>query len=401
LPVLVGKEKETFVIVYIARVEFGWLANRDVEQMNQQTLAEARRILSVVDELIADLRVVSHLPSYMSAMPPQDLQHITNAFGGGQNGREVQTQLNEHYDLERKLESAGGGEVAAEDVADHHLSTRALLDTLRAAGYGEAYEPAFPASEGIRNFGHIMLVLRGLLQDRCHTSVEDDVIKYTILHDTVNREKSASADVQALNREYHNEKETRRIEVEKRQQAIRKVKEEIDQLRQASDTEMSNFLKLSKELATTNEERYQQELEELRSKKGEMRQETDQLEGKFFNEENALRAARSKKETTISATISEYDTQLQNLTVTIATLQKELDEDTDQLVDVERELHQLNQDAAEYELERRIGEQRKGHYMDVNVRMESQARIIQAFFRSFAVRLKASQKGKKKGKKKD
>lgn len=73
----------------------------------------------MVDDLIVDLNVVSHLPSYMSAMPPQDLQHITNAFGGGQNGREVQTQLNEHFDLERKLESAGGGEVAAEDVADH------------------------------------------------------------------------------------------------------------------------------------------------------------------------------------------------------------------------------------------------------------------------------------------
>jgi hypothetical protein len=369
--------------------------------MNQQTLSEARRILSVVDDLIVDLNVVSHLPSYMSAMPPQDLQHITNAFGGGQNGREVQTQLNEHFDLERKLESAGGGEVAAEDVADHHLSCRALLDTLRAAGYGQNYQPAFPGSEGIRNFTYIMGVLRSLLHDRCHTSVEDDVIKYTILHDTVNREKSASADVQALNREYHNEKESRRIEVEKRQQAIRKVREEIEQLRQASDTEMSNFLKLSKELATTNEERFQQELEELKTKKGEMGTETDQLETKFLNEENALRAARSKKETTISATINEYDTQLQSLTQTISTLQKELDEDTEQLGEVERELHQLNQDASEYELERRIAEQRKGHYMDVNVRMESQARIVQAFFRSFAVRLKASQKGKKKGKKKD
>lgn len=375
--------------------------------MNQQTLAEARRILSVVDDLILDLNMVSHLPSYMSAMPPPDLQHITNAFGGGQNGREVQTQLNEHFDLERKLESAAGGggsagsEVAAEDIADHHLSTRALLDTLRAAGYCQTYRPLFPGSEGIKHFSYIMSVLRGLLQDRCHTSVEDDVIKYTILHDTVNREKSASADVQALNREYHNEKESRRIEVEKRQQAIRKVKEEIEQLRQASDTEMANFVKLSKELASTNEERFQQELEELKTKKGEMTTETDQLESKFLNEENALRAARSKKETTISATIAEYDTQLQNLTQTIASLQKELDDDTEQLVEVERELNQLNQDASEYELERRIAEQRKGHFMDVNVRMETQARIIQAFFRSYAVRLKASQKGKKKGKKKD
>lgn len=368
--------------------------------MNQQTLAEARRILSVVDDLIGDLNTVSFLPAYLSAMPPQDMQHIANAFGGGQNAREAQTQLNEHFDLERKMESAGG-DISAEDVADHHLSTRALLDTLKAAGYGSVYHPATTPNENIRHFSHILSVLRGLLHDRCHTSVEDDVIKYTILHDTVNREKSASADVQALNREYHNEKESRRVEVEKRQQAIRKVKEEIEQLRLASEGEMTNFLKLSKELATTNEERYKQELEELKSKKVDMGNEKAVLEAKFLAEENQLRAARAKKESTISGTITEYDAQMHNLTQVIATLQKEFDEDAEQLVEVERELNTLNQEASEYELERKIAEQRKGHFVDVSARMEQQARIIQAFFRSYAVRLKASQKGKKKGKKKD
>lgn len=368
--------------------------------MNQQTLAEAKRILSVVDDLIVDLNVLACVPAYMSAMPPPDLQHIINAFGGGQGGREAQTQLNEHFDLERKLESNTGSDGNAEDVADHHLSTRALIDTLRVAGYGSTqFTPMYSPNESITNFTHILSVLRGLLHDRCHTSVEDDVIKYTILHDTVNREKSASADVQALNREYHNEKESRRVEVEKRQQAIRKVREEIEQLRLASETELSNFLKLSKELATTDSERFQQELEELKTKRVEMLNEKGQVEKKFSDEEAQLRGGRSKKESTISGTIGEYDSQMQNLTSIITQLQKELDDDTEQLVDVERELNTLNQEASEYELERRIGEQRRSHYTEITAKMEDQARVIQGFFRSFAVRLKASQKGKKKGKK--
>lgn len=355
-------------------------------------------MISVVDDLITDLNALAFLPAYMSAMPPHDLQHIGDVFGGGQGAREAQTQLNEHFDLERKME-ATAGELAAEDVADHHLSTRALLDTLCAAGYGTTYQPMMAANESLQHVSHIVSVLRGLLHDRCHTSVEDDVIKYTILHDTVNREKSASADVQALNREYHNEKESRRVEVEKRQQAIRKVKEEIDQLRLQSESEMASFLKLSKELAVSNEERFKQELEDLKTKKGEMSHEKAQLESKYLAEEAQLRAARAKKESTISGTIAEYDGQMQNLTQVITTLQKELDDDTEQLVEVERELQVLNQEATEYELERKIAEQRKGHFGDVTARMEHQARIIQAFYRSYSVRLKATQKGKKKGKK--
>lgn len=365
--------------------------------MNQQTLSEARRIVTVVDDLIRDLQVLSFIPPYLSAMPAADVQHIMNAFGGASGGREAQTQLNEHFDLERKLESAMG-ETSAEDIADHHLSTRALLDTLRAAGYGDVYRPACSPNESIRNLLHIFNVLRGLLYDRCHTTVEDDVIKYTILHDTVNREKSASADVQALNREYHNEKESRRVEVEKRQLAIRKVREEIDQLRSSSESEMSNFLKLSREMSIGNEERYRQEYDELVAKDNELLVERHQLEKKFLDEENQQRKERSKKESTISGTITEYDNQMLNLTSVIAALQKELDEDTTQLVVVEGELKTLTNESSEYELERRIAEQRKAHLLDLTSHQHQEARVIQAFWRSYAVRWKATQKGKKKKK---
>lgn len=372
-----------------------WVCNG----MNPQTMCETKRILHVVDDLIEDIQVLALLPPYLSAIPAADLALITNAFSTPNAGREAQTQLNDHFDAERRLENTSG-EITVDDVADHHLSTRAVLDTLRHAGYPRC-GVQYPANEALSNYGHILAVLRRLLHDRCHTTVEDDVVKYTILHDTVNREKSASADVQALNREYHNEKESRRTEVEKRNAAIRKVKEEIDSLRAASESEVANFIKVSKEMTESNGERFKTELEEMGTKQKEIENELRNVEAKCSVEEESLRAARTKKESTVFGTISEYDSQMNNLSGVMSSLRKDLDDDTEKLVDVERELNMLNSEQAEYELERKIAEQRKGHFADIVVRQQQAARVMQAFIRSFTVRLRASQKGKKgkKGKK--
>lgn len=365
--------------------------------MNPQTVGETKRILHVVDDLIEDISVLAVLPPYLTAIPSADMGQIMGAFSTPNGGREAQTQLNDHFDIERRLES---GDVTQEDVADHHLSARAVLDTLRQAGYPR-FQAQYPPNEALQNVGHILTVLRKLLHDRCHTTVEDDVVKYTILHDTVNREKSASADVQALNREYHNEKESRRVEVEKRNAAIRKVKEEVEHLRVATEAEVSNFVKVSKEMTEGNADRFRQELEELGTKQREIETELRNVETKCAAEEESLRAARSKKEGTVFGTINDYDSQMNTLSSVMATLRKELDEDTERLAEVERELNALGNEQAEYDLERKIAEQRKGHFADIVVRQHSAARVMQAFIRSWAVRLHASQKGKKgkKGKK--
>merc|ERR1719456_1532708 len=151
----------------------------------------------------------------MSSMPARDTQHLLDAFHDEDGAQEGKQQLSEHYDLERRLESAAS-DMTADDVEDLHFSTRSLVDTMRFAGYPNKYTPAATPSQNILNFRSVIQTLRGLLLDRLNTTVEDDVMKFAILNDTVNREKNASADVQALTREHTQEKESRKVEVERR-----------------------------------------------------------------------------------------------------------------------------------------------------------------------------------------
>lgn len=364
--------------------------------MNPQTVSEGKRIIAIVDDLCSDLSILALLPPYLSAMPTEDTQHITNTFD---RGHEVQSQLTDHFDIERKLESAAG-DPAPSDVTDHHLSTRALVDTLRQAGYGSAYHAKYPPNDTIINFQHIINILRDLLKDRFATTVEDDVVKFAILNDTVNREKTASADVQALNREYQNEKESRRVEVEKRDAMIKKLRDEIEQLRESSELERQTFERVSAEHRVADQEKYEQEITQMQTKLAELEHDLEQVEAKCGKSEHELRQVRNKKETMLQQIIEHYDTEMSTSRQTMVGLQKEIDQDGEQLKQVEAQLSVYNAEADEYEIENRIEEQRKMHRTLISQEMEHFAQVIQACYRSYAVRLHQSQKGKKQKKKK-
>ena len=362
--------------------------------MNPQTVREGKRILAVVDELLEDLQILAVVPPYLSAIPHQDMAHITNSFTGTNGGREAQAQLNEHFDLERKLESAAG-DLSEEDALDHHMSTRALVDTLRRAGYPN-YQAVYQPSESIENFSEPVRLLRGLLKDRFSTTVEEDAVKFNILRDTVNRENTATADVQALNREYANEVESRKVEVRKREITIQKLKEEIETLRMTSETERRSFEQLSEEARLADEERYKAEDQTLEHKDGEG--ELVNTSNKCGNDEKQMRQTRSKKEAALQKMIEDYDTEMIAASEAMRQLEEQTTADREVLNQIEKELAQYRQEEEDYELEQESEKLRANHRSNIDAELHSQARIIQAYFRSYAVRLHESQKGKKKKK---
>ena len=76
-------------------------------------------------------------------------------------------------------------------------------------------------------FHLIIKTLRGLMHDKFNTTVEEDLQKFEILRDTVSREQTASADVKALNREFQSERNLRKVEVARRDEAIKKLSDEL------------------------------------------------------------------------------------------------------------------------------------------------------------------------------
>ena len=366
--------------------------------MNPQTVQESRRVLAVMEDLIEDLRILSLLPPYFSSLPQSDMKRIASAFNDPEAAKEVQSQLAEHYKAELRLESQQVGGFSDEDVADHHLGTRALVDTLRQAGYptpAAAYTP----SESVGNFAGVMDVLRSLLEDRLTTSVEDDVVKFVILNDTVNREKTASADVQALNREYQNEKETRRVEVEKRRAAIQKLREELERLRTTSESEMYNFAKVAREMAEAHDAKYTQRYSDLRDEEEKTAADSVAVEERNRRAEAELRQLRGKRENELSEILKHYDKEMTDLTDNITQLNKEIDEDAGELTTVEKRVKVLAAETAQFTMEKKNDELREEHVAELEAKMHSSARVMQSFIRAFSVRQLAAQKGKKKKKK--
>jgi peptidoglycan hydrolase CwlO-like protein len=365
--------------------------------MNAQTQNEARRILAVMDELLEDLAIVATLPPYLSAMPPADMQHLLDAFHDEDGGQEVQQQLTEHYDLERRLESASG-DMTSDDVEDLHFSTRSLVDTMRYAGYPEKYRPSHHPSSNISNYRGIIQTLRGLLNDRLNTTVEDDVMKFAILNDTVNREKNASADVQALSREHQQEQESRRVEVERRNASIKKLKEELAAVQETAvmdrDRLLAEILRMQEEAEREYDSRHERLKGDVESIDGKYKTTRD----KCVNDENAQRAARVKKETTLAQTIQHYDKEMTENTNRIKELQGEMDKDNSEMQKVTDEVTRLEAARKADEDEERLMQQRSAHTIAITNHRKECATIIQSFFRAHALRVAMANKGKKKGK---
>ena len=362
--------------------------------MNAQTQQEAKRILAVVDELIEDLAIIGTLPPYLSSMPAADMQHLLDSFHDEDGGQEVQQQLTEHYDLERRLESASG-DMSADDVEDLHFSTRSLVDTMRYAGYPDKYKATFQPAANCVNYRGIISTLRGLLHDRLNTTVEDDVMKFAIL----NREKNASADVQALTREHAQEKENRRVEVERREHTIRKLREELAAVRETATMDRDKLLQEIARMQEANEVEYQQKYEKLQ-------QDVENLDNKYkgtrdkcVNDENAQRATRAKKETQLAQIIQHYDKEMTENTNRIRELQGEIDKDSEELGKVETDLAKLVADREADEAEKRLNDQCLTHSGEIAEMRRTSATLIQSFYRAHAFRQAMANKGKKKGKK--
>merc|ERR1711916_89865 len=122
------------------------------------------------------------------------------------------------------------------------------------------------------------------------------VMKFAILNDTVNREKNASADVQALTREYATEKDNRRVEVERRDATIRKLREDIVAVREASRADRDKLLEDIDKQQVNNKQEYESRHEKLKADLEQAAQHYDTAKKKCVASEDVKRRERAKRE---------------------------------------------------------------------------------------------------------
>lgn len=254
-------------------------------------------------------------------------------------------------------------------------------------------------SEGIAHLQNLIEILTRLMHLRNSSTVSDDRRRYNILRDAVNKEQSATADVQALNREFEEVKEARAREVGALDREIERLEEELRYVQVAGDVELDAFREVSHQIQTCHISAYQQRMQDNREAMEAMRSQLESTQAQHIEAVNQLRSLRTKKEAVVSGAITEYDTQMQAMGAVIDALQKETEEETEQIVRLEEDLKQLQTGHHEYELEKCISEQRQEHWEAIRQRLEQNARVVQAYYRAYAARLHAQREMSKKKKK--
>jgi|UniRef100_A0A7S4D2I8 DNA repair exonuclease SbcCD ATPase subunit len=360
--------------------------------MNQQTVLESKRILAIIDDLLNDLTTLQCVPAFLSQFQPADLAYL---------GPDIQGRLSELLDTERKLEQGQG--VGNEELSfAHKHSVRAVLDMLRQVQYTDGYEPATSPDEGLMRFHLIIKTLRGLMHDKFNTTVEEDLQKFEILRDTVSREQTASADVKALNREFQSERNLRKVEVARRDEAIKKLSDELQTIQESAVEEDKEFERQVKDAEEINVQTYQQEEERLQSLVEQLEANLAKAEEANNKEEAALRQERRKREQFLDGLLTQYDTEMNEKTSEFEQYQQDYARDQIKLEQLEKDLKQFDEDQAKRDAEEKIENDRKLHHMEVLVRMDTSSKLLQAFWRGYAIRLMIKKKktGKKKGGKK-
>ncbi|KAG5508848.1 hypothetical protein JKF63_05351 [Porcisia hertigi] len=357
------------------------------------------------------------------------------------DGNEAVLQVSDYALLERDLLAAATttGSVNATDLQTHHLSTRALIDTLRDGGYSDiatyflkslhaqgtspipgSEQPSsstemsdlttlLPAykygmlDEGMDHLRRLVMTLRRLIHQRNQSTVNEDIHRYQLLHDAVNRDQAGTADVQVLNQRYLEVKAARKQEVSALDREIEALEKELWYAQRTADVELEAFQKMQKSLQESRRFSLRQQLEAHRKNADEMASQLKKVQAKAQDELNTLRSNRTKREAAVSGAITEYDAQSALLEAAMRQFNKETEEDTERIVALEETVEKLLKEREEHAWEIKVSEQRQEHAQVIHERHVQNARVIQAYYRAYIVRVqverdieKSSRKRKKK-----
>ncbi|KAK7194969.1 hypothetical protein NESM_000419400 [Novymonas esmeraldas] len=358
------------------------------------------------------------------------------------DANEAVLQVGDYAQLERDLleGATSTGSVDAVDLHTHHLSTRALVDTLRDGGYGDImryfvkqlYTPHTTTSiaavqrpapsavltdtpalsqayacgmvdEGLDHLRGLVVTLRRLIHQRNQSTVNEDIHRYQLLHDAVNRDQAGTADVQVLNQRYLEVKAARQREVAALDREVQALEDELQYVQRTADVELEAFQRVQETVQEDRRCSLRQHLEVHRKNADEVARRLQQAQTKAQDELNALRSNRTKREAAVSGAITEYDAQSALLEAATRQFNEEAETDTERIVALEEAVQRLHKEREEHAWEVTVAEQRQEHANVIRQRQEHDARVIQAYYRAFIARVRAEREldaGAKKRKKK-
>ncbi|KAJ3045560.1 hypothetical protein HDV00_009217 [Rhizophlyctis rosea] len=382
-------------------------ASDDPSFSSKLTNVEAQRIMSVLQDVQKKVQLIGLLPDHMD-------RRVSSVFGG-----ETVAVITEYRQLEQKYkmlidmrqnhdkatpmtesfssdlkETSRSLRAATRTLTRHFASNPTALSKLR---YLKSTKPPV-----IGYFESLIQEIKMLVYERLRITVEEEKAKQDQLSGIIAKEQKTSNEVRVLKEELEKAKKERMSEINKKNEAIRRLKGAFelkaqDELRdikhQAEET--------TKRLEARSKQKEDSDLQQFRDREHALRTEilhlttlASETTKRNRDEEAQLRKRKFKIESEVENWIHKYDqdmdekqTELEDITAIYLEEKAQLDELTARHAELQREYEKIME-------ERRVENEIKKEKEKEHQRLWAAAVRIQAIFRGFRVRREIA-KGKK------
>ncbi|KAL9652541.1 hypothetical protein ABK040_000111 [Willaertia magna] len=219
--------------------------------MNKKLSEERERIARVLDEHLYHIKLLQYLPLYVT-------QISTELFSlYPQQAQKLITELFEH---ERTLE------LKIKENADHkvieEISTKVKKTLMQICKilkqYNFSVEQASPLKndDKLEKFVNIMKDMVVIYTDKLHTTKEEEQSMNDQKNEKAAREKKANADLKALQRELATIKGSKEREVSIREDTIKKLDQDLIELKQSTQIQREEFNNQMTERENTSQLKY-------------------------------------------------------------------------------------------------------------------------------------------------
>ncbi|KAJ3154004.1 hypothetical protein HDU89_008871 [Geranomyces variabilis] len=351
---------------------------------NKLTNVEAQRVMSVLMEMQKKVQLVGLLPDSMDRrMSTIFSQEISAAIA------ELR-QLEERY--ESLLNSDGSRPTITPEMREVGRQIRSITRSLvrhflqNPTATSKLRYLKSTKLPSVAQFEQLLQEVKMLVYERLGTTVEDEKQRQDQLAIIIAKEQKTSNDVAALREELDKAKKERTVEINKRNEIIRRLKEELRNIKkQAEET--------TKRLEARSKQKEDSDVQVFRDKEISMKQECAALKAELAElvknngeKEAALRKRKFKIESEVENWIHKYDqdmdekqTELEDITAIYMEEKAQLDELTARHGDLKKEYEAI---MAERKIEE---EKRMEREMQLKKRMGAATRI-QAWFKGWKVR---------------
>ncbi|KAI8911719.1 hypothetical protein EDD86DRAFT_203094 [Gorgonomyces haynaldii] len=367
----------------------------DFSYSSKLTNIEAQRIMAVIQEIQKKVHMMNMLNDAAEKRTNSILSAETSAL------------VREHLQLESRFKQATEQKTeTAELVKQLKQSTRTLTrhflqnpSALSKLKYLKSTQTPV-----IAYFEHRLQECKTLIFEKLKTTVEEEVAKQEHLAMIIAKEQKTTSEVNALKEELEKAKKERMGEINKKNEIIRKLKDELRDIKhQAEDA--------TKKLENRSKVKEEAELELFRQKETDLSTEIDQLKKKLeetvlFNREEEANARKKKFkiESEVENWIHKYDQDMEEKQAEIDDLTVIYNEEKSHLDELQSRFQDLQKEYDAVLEERKKAEQIKKEKQMLIEKRNQAATKIQALWRGYKTRkdLKKAKndKGKKDKKKK-